>query len=54
MLLRHLGEESAASSIEDAIGETLSSPHTRTRDVGGKLGTRAFVSEVTSRIRDAS
>ena len=54
MLLRHLGEEVAATSIDNAIGESLSSPNTRTRDVGGKLGTKAFVSELTSKIRNST
>lgn len=42
MLLRHLGEASASQRIEAAIGACLSNPETRTTDLVGVLGTRAF------------
>lgn len=42
MLLRHLGEAGAAEAIEEAVGRCLEEPVTRTADLGGALGTRAF------------
>ena len=42
MLLRHRGEERAARHIEDAMAACLARPETRTRDLGGVLGTAAF------------
>ena len=42
MLLRHLKEGAAADAIEAALGACLSRPGTRTRDLGGQLGTLAF------------
>ena len=44
MLLHHLGEVIAAEKIEDAVGKMLSSPQTRTADLGGALGCSAFTS----------
>jgi methanogen homoisocitrate dehydrogenase len=41
LLLRHLGDSSAAEMVEAAITETLSSG-VRTRDIGGSAGTKAF------------
>jgi len=41
LLLRHIGECSAAELVEAAITETLSSG-VRTRDIGGTAGTKAF------------
>ncbi|MCF8483590.1 MAG: isocitrate/isopropylmalate dehydrogenase family protein [Rhodobacteraceae bacterium] len=42
MLLRHLGASEAAQAIEEAIDAALANPQTRTRDLGGALGTAAF------------
>ena len=42
MLLRHLGHGPAADAIERALDCALSRPETRTPDLGGALGTRAF------------
>jgi len=39
LMLDHLGEREAASAIVSAIERTLASPHGRTRDLGGSLGT---------------
>ena len=50
MLLRHLGEARAAESIERAIGACLCDPSTRTGDLGGALGTRAFSDVLCNRI----
>jgi isocitrate/isopropylmalate dehydrogenase len=54
MLLEWLGEkhkrpelDRAAKRIEAAIDSALQSPETRTRDIGGKLGTKAFASHIT-------
>ncbi|MGI3187129.1 isocitrate/isopropylmalate dehydrogenase family protein [Nioella aestuarii] len=48
MLLRHLGEAQAAEAIESAIASCLASPDTRTSDLGGTLGTRAFTHAVVT------
>jgi 3-isopropylmalate dehydrogenase len=57
MLLQWLGERhkrpefhSAAQAIESAIDAALQSPDTRTPDLGGKLGTKAFTKHVADRI----
>ena len=42
MLLRHLNEARAATQIETAVAACLARPESRTRDLGGQLGTRAF------------
>jgi tartrate dehydrogenase/decarboxylase/D-malate dehydrogenase len=41
MMLDHLGERDAAADIVGAIERSLASPKTRTRDLGGALGTEA-------------
>ncbi|MDP1674616.1 MAG: isocitrate/isopropylmalate family dehydrogenase, partial [Burkholderiales bacterium] len=41
----------AAKDIEAAIDAALQSPETRTLDLGGKLGTRAFAAEIAKRIQ---
>ena len=52
MMLRHLGETAAADAIERAIESVLAANGPRTRDVGGKAGTRevgeAIAREVAS------
>ncbi|MET1416868.1 isocitrate/isopropylmalate dehydrogenase family protein [Roseibium sp. HPY-6] len=53
MLLRYLGHVNAASSIEAALGKALASPETRTADLGGPLGTRAFTSVLVDLIQEA-
>jgi 3-isopropylmalate dehydrogenase len=40
-----------AKAIEDAIDRVLSDPATRTRDVGGELGTTQFGTAVCAAIR---
>jgi len=57
MLLDWLGDRhkrtefnQAAKAIESAIDAALQKPETRTADLGGKLGTRAFATEVVNRI----
>jgi 3-isopropylmalate dehydrogenase len=44
-----LGE--AGKCIADAVERALSNPATRTRDLGGTLGTEAFTEAVLSTIR---
>ncbi|MEM9426599.1 MAG: isocitrate/isopropylmalate dehydrogenase family protein [Pseudomonadota bacterium] len=53
MLLRHLGETSAADTIEAALATCLARPETRTRDVGGTLGTKAFNQALVTTIAEA-
>ena len=57
MLLQWLGERhkrneffSAAQAIESAIDAALQSPDTRTPDLQGKLGTKAFAKHVAERV----
>lgn len=42
MLLNHLGHANAGRAIERALALALANPETRTADLGGALGTRAF------------
>ena len=42
MLLRHLGEHTAADAIQNGVAACLAKPETRTRDLGGALGTAEF------------
>jgi 3-isopropylmalate dehydrogenase len=58
MLLAWLGERRkdeklvrAASAIEAALDKTIADPQTRTRDLGGKLGTDAFGAAVAKAIK---
>lgn len=48
MLLRHRGEGSAADALTKAVGTALSRPETRTKDLGGAPGTRAFTEALIS------
>jgi 3-isopropylmalate dehydrogenase len=57
MLLEWLGTRhsrsefaQAAQAVEGAIDGALKNPATRTRDLGGKLGTRAFAAHIAERI----
>ena len=57
MLLEWLAERhkrpefaEAAKAIEAAIDVALKSPETRTADLGGKLGTKAFGNHIAERI----
>jgi isocitrate/isopropylmalate dehydrogenase len=60
MLLAWLGQKHgsenyrrAAAAIEKALDAAIASPAERTRDLGGKLGTRAFTEAVIERVRDS-
>ena len=48
-LLRHVGEEKAGSALKAAALEAIGAGE-RTRDLGGKLGTRAFTETVIRRL----
>jgi 3-isopropylmalate dehydrogenase len=41
----------AANCISDAVELALATPATRTRDLGGSLGTEAFVNVVLAAVR---
>jgi 3-isopropylmalate dehydrogenase len=60
MLLAWLGEKrqqqnllDAAAALERAVDAALLEPATRTRDLGGSLGTQAFAAEVATKMRDS-
>ncbi|MYN44747.1 isocitrate/isopropylmalate dehydrogenase family protein [Pseudoduganella sp. FT93W] len=61
MLLRWLGEhhqrpalQRAGDAIEAAVDNVLRNPATRTADLGGNMGTRAFSAAVAAEVRQAS
>jgi isocitrate dehydrogenase (NAD+) len=50
MMLRHLGEVEKAMRIESALIATLQEKELRTRDLGGKLGTKDFTKVLIERL----
>ncbi|MGL4280121.1 MAG: isocitrate/isopropylmalate family dehydrogenase, partial [Albidovulum sp.] len=59
MLLEWLGERrgqpalsAAGGEIMTALDRVVADPKTRTRDLGGQLGTRAFAERVAAAVRD--
>ena len=55
MLLAWLGDRrkdnklhAAAAAIEQALDRTIADPQSRTRDIGGPLGTKAFGERVAA------
>ncbi len=57
MLFEHLGEKAGDKalvrgglSLRDAIDSQLAEPHTRTRDLGGEVGTAAFGEQVARQL----
>jgi isocitrate dehydrogenase (NAD+) len=50
LMLRHLGETTAAERVESAVRSVLSEGKTITRDLGGKAGTRAYAAAVAERL----
>ena len=52
MLLAHLGQPAAARAIEAALDTALADPATRTADLGGAMGTRAFADHLATLIRN--
>jgi isocitrate/isopropylmalate dehydrogenase len=53
MLLAHLGRHDAARAIDAALDRALSDPATRTADLGGAMGTRAFADHIATLIRES-
>ncbi|MCQ0970349.1 isocitrate/isopropylmalate dehydrogenase family protein [Paracoccus sp. TK19116] len=50
MLLRHLDQPQAADAIEAALDDAMSDEATRTKDLGGRLGTRDFAAAVAAHV----
>ena len=50
LMLRHLGETTAAARVEDAVREIIAESRTVPRDLGGTAGTRAFAAAVAERV----
>lgn len=50
MMLRHLGEETAADRVEKALYIVLSEKRLRTCDLGGEVGTKQFVKNIIDRL----
>ncbi len=50
MLLDHLGMKEEAKDLKKAVYDTLAEEDSRTRDLGGPLGTLAFTDKVKSRL----
>lgn len=50
-MLRHMGKLSEATRIEAALMKALSKPETRTRDLGGKVGTKEFTTAIIGELR---
>lgn len=46
MMLRHIGEDSAALKIENALKKTLKNKKLHTKDIGGDLSTTQFKDEI--------
>jgi isocitrate dehydrogenase (NAD+) len=50
-MLDYIGEMGLGEKIREAITRTLANPETRTGDLGGKLGTRAFTQAVIANLK---
>ena len=50
LMLRHLGETSAADAVELAVREVIGEGQTVTYDLGGSTGTREFGEAVADRL----
>ena len=50
MMLRHLGEPSAANHVETAVREIIAEGRTVPRDLGGEAGTQEFAGVVAERV----
>jgi isocitrate dehydrogenase (NAD+) len=50
LMLRHIGENSMADRIMQALGDVLSEGKVRTRDLGGTSGTREFADAICARL----
>ena len=53
LMLRHLGETSAADAVEEATRAVIAEGQTTTYDLGGSAGTREFGEAVASRVHAA-
>ena len=53
LMLRHLGETSAADAVEEATRAVIAEGQTTTYDLGGRAGTREFGEAVASRVHAA-
>jgi len=51
LLLRHIGETSAGAAVEAAVREVIGEGSTRTADLGGTAGTRAYGQAVAARVQ---
>ena len=54
MLLEWLGEHRAAAAINRALAACLVRPETRTRDLGGELGTQAFAKAIQANMSETA
>ena len=50
LMLRHIGEVAAARRVEDAVRDVIADGRTKTYDLGGTAGTRAFGEAVAERV----
>jgi isocitrate dehydrogenase (NAD+) len=50
MLLEHVGQGEVAERVRDAVEDALRDPEARTRDLGGRAGTREFADAVLRRL----
>lgn len=50
-MLDYIGEMPLGEKVREAITRTLANPETRTGDLGGKLGTRAFTQAVIANLK---
>lgn len=51
MLLDHLGEKEASAALYSAVVKTLLNKETRTKDLGGSLGTTAYTEAILNNIK---
>jgi isocitrate dehydrogenase (NAD+) len=51
LMLDHIGQGEAAERVRGSLGRTLADPATRTGDLGGSLGTRAFTEAVVRNLK---
>jgi isocitrate/isopropylmalate dehydrogenase len=49
-MLYHLGHNEEADRMQVAIEAALSSPETRTKDLGGSAGTKEFTQAIVSNL----
>jgi len=50
MMLKYIGENDAASKIENALSKVLAEGKKLTKDLGGDLGTKEFAEEIISKM----